>query len=269
MKIRPVVLSYSDQPRATSAQSDAAHGLAMNVALVFERMLGMVADVSPVLVIKDTSHPLYYGLGSGSLVYQNVSIHADAQNTLVRRGYDTSEDIYLVWVIGNPRDNSGLGNPTWTQEMYNSGDWGWNDRANATAGGVAVMGQNPLGATRDGGVTHRLAVWLAVHECGHALGVHHNGYVPGEYPNGRPNDERRKKLSVMAYGKWYWARGRMLTVGATEEELQVWEQHVVFQPATARYVHVYVPDREMLRDEGELSTRVAQVLGPGLLMEEY
>ena len=264
MSIQPIVLSYRGRPDPTERQLRAASRLAQNAALKFEQMTGVYPRYKAAIPLRDDSMPL----GSNASVATHPTFFAMASLSLASAGYDPSEGLYLVYLMqgraaGEHQDNSGLGNPTWTQEMYDSGEWGWQERAKPTAGGVALIGEGCLnlvpGTERPRGKRygplqrHRYhrALLTTVHELAHAMGVPHAGYEPSDHPSpaGEPRNDVHRQRSVMAYGyapDWPWIMGTMRGVGFYSDELATIRRSVHTIAGKDEYTHVYSADRERI-----------------------
>ncbi len=272
MKLIPVVMSFPGQPPTTDAQLAAAKQLCLNTSAAYQRMTGKSfwVQLAP-LALENTLAPAPSMSRDESqrVAWDNRDLFNSARDTLSSNGYDPATDVYAVWLRGNSLDGSGRGG-SWTN--------GW--MTDPTKGGVAVMGEMRLltamtespdprtGYYRvsdppskyDPAAQARYAVWLAVHEVGHALGLSHTGEDPlnGVF----------MRQSVMAYGRHGWVLGEHAHhVGLMPDEIDWLRDHEMFEDSPHARMKNLDPEEVRRVLANEIPARLG--LGPGITVEEF
>ena len=272
MKLIPVVMPPGDAPDVSADQLSAAYRLCANVSAVYQRMIGRALDVAPATAVANTQNaaPAMTRDNKDRVAWDDRSLFNGVASSLDAMGYDLGADVYAVWLLGNSLDGSGRGG-SWTM--------GW--MQDPARGGLAVMGELRLQTAvreqpdrhtgyyqlsdppkqSDSGVQARYAIWLAVHEVGHALGLPHT--------NGDPNNPSSMRQSVMAYGRHGWvlgAPGYAFRVGLQQHEINWLRTHAIFAGSSEGHMKQFDPEEARRVLDGKLPLRIG--LGPGVTVEE-
>ncbi len=299
MSLVPVIISYQGGRKATEQDELAAREIAKAAMLSYERVIGRHTSIEPVAVIE---HDQVIWIPEGGTVSGNTGIWAQVAMTLAEH-YDLSahEHTFAVWVLHNPSDASGVGQPLFDEAK----GWVlWNEEADPDLSGLCVMGERAL--LRLKGVSHArgyyssrdriqmdFSRWLAIHELGHAWGRHHTGR-DSSHSNGQPGNEEFKQNSWMAYGSSYFVNGDMKSIGLYRDEITTFRLSKQFDKGEALsngefairaalseneestinrnnvrgvdYLRLYFPDRKAITSHN-IPAKI--VLGQGLLPGDY